>query len=660
MGASPANIESPRTGVRRQISRRRIVQGLLDTTVLATAFGFSYLLRFDFELSPWDARRLWPQMVFVVALQLAAMRFFGIDCFVWRFVSLREARKIVMTIGVVTLALFVLRLLLPFVSDLLTVPFSIAVLDFGLASAGLVAVRILRRELHEWNHRAGTSDYSERKPIILVGAGQAGVLTLAEILRRGDIGVEVLGFVDDDHGKHGAVINGVRVLGAIDDLPRLVPELGVDHVIISIAQANREQYQRILHVCRSVPVRARTIPGLYELLQGRISVSRIRDIEIQDLLGREPVTLEAESIDRFLSEKVVMVTGAGGSIGSELARQLGRCGVGELLLVERSEYALFQIERELAESYPDLRYRALMADVCDERRMRKIFATHRPEVVFHAAAHKHVPMMEENASEAVKNNVFGTRRTAELAGEFGAGSFVLVSTDKAVRPRSVMGATKRAAELIIQEFDRRYETKYLAVRFGNVIGSNGSVIPTFRDQIMKGGPVTVTHPDMERFFMTIPEATQLVMQAGAYGCGGEIFILDMGAPVKILDLAKETIRLSGLEPDVDIKIAFTGVRPGEKMIEELESDAERLSRTAHPKIFIGTIAQFSSAQVSEMLDAFADLCDDADPETVRRTLTTYLPDALIGIPDVAADVAGGPSSQEESAVGYRPALATNG
>ena len=609
----------------------KMVQAILDLAILCSAFTVAYFLRFDFAPQPVELKKMTIQLLFIVPLQMIVLHFCGINKFIWRYTSLRETRQILAAFAVAALPVLILRLFLHSILPIAAVPVSIVILDFCLAAMGILGIRFLRREIYEYSGRRKTVSRSMRKkPVLLVGAGQAGVLTLAEIKRRGDIDLEVRGFIDDDPVKRGASINGVKVLGGADQLPELVEKHNIDHVIISITQASREEIQRILQICRTAGVRVRTIPGIYELLQEKVSFSRIRDIEIDDLLGRSPVQIEQTSVVDFLRQKVVMVTGAGGSIGSELVRQIARCETGKLVLVERSEFALFQIEREIVENFPELEFHAVIADICDERRMECVFRRFAPQVVFHAAAHKHVPMMENNASEAIKNNVFGTRLTADLAGKFNAEAFVLISSDKAVRPKSVMGATKRAAELVIQNLDRKYETHFVAVRFGNVIGSSGSVIPTFREQIKRGGPVTVTHPDMVRFFMTIPEATQLVLQAGAFGRGGEIFILDMGKPVRILDLAKETIRLSGLEPDVDIKIVFTGIRPGEKMVEELESDAEKLYQTDHPKIFLGKITAYSSNQVEEMLVAFSELCDTENNDLIREVLTRYLPESKIG------------------------------
>ena len=457
------------------------------------------------------------------------------------------------------------------------------------------------------------------------------MLNAREIQNRGDMNLEIKGFVDDDLTKIGSVIQGVKVLGTTENLPRLAREHQVDHVVISMAQAPRQSFRRILDICRSIPVKVQVIPGLYEILQGRVQVSRLRDVQIEDLLGREPVRLDEEAMARFLKGTRVMVTGAGGSIGSELARQVIRCKPSQLLLVERAEFALFNIDWELRQVAQDLDIIALPADVGDEARMNHIFDTHRPQIILHAAAHKHVPLMENNPTESVKNNVLATNLLGTLAGEYEAETFVLISTDKAVRPTSIMGATKRIAELVIQSLDSRYETRYIAVRFGNVIGSAGSVIPIFREQIRRGGPVTITHPDMVRYFMTIEEAAQLVLQTGAIGERGEIFILDMGEPVKILDLAKDIITLSGLRPNEDIEIVFTGVRPGEKLFEELQTNKEQIRKTRHPKIFIGKIAAYPEESVHHALQKLRLLAANSCEDEIRCYLNELLSEAQLEV-----------------------------
>ena len=453
-----------------------------------------------------------------------------------------------------------------------------------------------------------------------------------EIQTNPDSAMEIRGFVDDDPNKRGAVIQGVRVLGSTQDLPRLIAAEPVDHVVVTIEKLSRSQFKRIRDVCDAAQVKMRIAPSMSEILDGRLKVSRIRDVQIDDLLGRAPVDLDLSDMARLIGGRVVLVSGAGGSIGSELVRQVSRFGPARVLMVERSEFALFNIEREMRAAQPDVDFRPVLADISVELRMRAVFAQYRPHVVLHAAAHKHVPMLEHNPTEAVTNNVLGTRTLARLAGEHGVDVFVLISTDKAVRPTSVMGASKRLTELVIQSVDQSYATRYVAVRFGNVIGSAGSVIPIFQEQIRKGGPVVVTAPEMVRYFMTIPEASQLVLQAAAMGEGGEIFILDMGEPVRILDLAMETIRLSGFTPNVDIDIVFSGLRPGEKLFEELEVTGENIARTRHPKIFIGRLAPYPDDMLSQILDQLTVLSRAGDERGLREYLNLVLPEARLSVP----------------------------
>jgi FlaA1/EpsC-like NDP-sugar epimerase len=604
-------------------------QLILDVTWLALAFVISCGLRFDFELPPSAVALMPGQLVVAAGVQFAFLYVGGIHKFIWRYISIGEVKKFVAAALWSAALLLMLRAFFP--KSHLGMPISVIVIDTCLAFGGALGMRVLRRGAYERRRRKLTSSGGARslKRVLLIGAGRAGVLTAAEARGRGDLGVQIVGFVDDDRSKVGSTLQGLKVLGTSADLPRLVRDLDIDHLIISIAQASRQEFRRILDICESIPVRVRVIPSLSEIMQGNVKVSRIRDVEIEDLLGRQPVQLDDRKLSAFLSGKTVMVTGAGGSIGSELVRQAVRFGPARILLVERAEFALFNIEREMRAAVPGVELLPLIADVSDEPRMRTIFSTYAPQVVLHAAAHKHVPMMETNPCEAVKNNVLGTSITGELAGEHGVETFVLISTDKAVRPTSVMGATKRVAELAVQGLDHRYETKFVAVRFGNVIGSAGSVIPIFRDQILKGGPVTVTHPDMVRYFMTIPEASQLVLQAGAMGEGGEIFVLDMGEPVKILDLAKETIRLSGLRPFEDIDIMFTGIRPGEKLFEELQAAGEDLALTRHPKIFIGKIAGLPPERVVHSVQRLGHLARNGWETEIRNELNEMLPEAKL-------------------------------
>jgi FlaA1/EpsC-like NDP-sugar epimerase len=618
----------------------RPAQFALDLTVLVGAFVITYLLRYDFVIPSQEIRHGLTQLPFVVSLQFTLLIVFGVYAFIWRYIGIAEVKAFANAALWSALPLLVLRVGLPEQYQSWRVPLSVIVVDTIIAFSSIIGVRVLRRIVYEQyeikQKEAYALDNQKKKSILLIGAGRAGVLAAKEIQNRGDIDLVIKGFVDDDTNKRRAVVHGVKVLGTTQDLPRLVRELEIDHVVISIAQASRQNFRRILDICEQIPVKVRIIPGLYEILQGKVKVSRIRDIQIEDLLGREPVQLDEQNLLDFLSGKRVMVTGAGGSIGSELARQIARFGPASMLLVERAEFALFNVERELREATPSLSIIPLVADICDEARMRHLFSTYEPQVILHAAAHKHVPMMETNPTEAVKNNVLGTRRIGELAGEFGVEVFVLISTDKAVRPKSIMGATKRVAELVVQNLNECFRTRYVAVRFGNVIGSAGSVIPIFRDQIRKGGPVTVTHKDMKRYFMTIPEAAQLVLQAGAMGEGGEIFILDMGEPVSILDLAKETINLSGLRPYEDIDIVFTGLRAGEKLFEELDTAEERMTKTRHPKIFIGKIAPYPEEQVQQALHRLIILSKGGHEPELYRFLSELLPEAELEINNTAS------------------------
>jgi len=617
----------------------REYQVILDTLILAASLGLAYLIRFEFVLSSKEIDTLLIQLPLVILVRFAWLYFSGAYSFIWRYVGLAEVKVFLKAGFGSAVVLLALRFLLPNSLQFWRVPLSVILLDTFLAMAGTFGLRVLRRWIYECYEREKTSQGAhagERIPALLVGAGRGGAMAVKEIANHGSMGLEILGFVDDSPQSQGMKVQGVKVLGTTRDIPSLVSRLGVKEVVVTIDQAPREFFVKLLETCRELSVKVRVIPGLYKLLQGRYKISRIRDFEIEDLLGREVVQLDEPVIGRFLSGKRVMVTGAGGSIGSELARQVARFQPASILLVERAEFVLFEIDRELREAFPQTKIIPLVGDINDELRLRSIFSTHRPEVIFHAAAHKHVPLMEFNPTEAIKNNSLATRLLGEMAGEFGVEGFVLISTDKAVNPTSVMGASKRLAELVVQDLNHRYATRFLAVRFGNVLGSSGSVISVFKDQIQKGGPVTVTHPDMVRYFMTIPEAAQLVLQAGAMGRGGEIFVLDMGEPVKILDLAKEMITLTGLKPYENIDIICTGVRPGEKFFEELNCTGEDMTKTRHPKIFIGKIAPYPAEEMKRILRHLTYFSRNGHHQELREYIGQIVPEARISDQDPIA------------------------
>lgn len=615
-------------------------QVAVDLGVLTLAYVAAFLLRFDWTPPSSMVQRLILSLPYVVGLEYLLLMAFGVPRFAWRYVGLRESVRILMATGASTLVLLAVRLgTAPLSStwsaaQLALIPIGVILGNFVLAFLAVSGVRFFRRALAErlesGKHRSMAP--GKQLPTLLYGAGTAGHQVAKEIAARPDLGVLALGFIDDDPLKVGTRIHGVPVLGSSDELPRIRHESGAQQVLVTMASLSGRELRRIAAVCESAGLKVKVLPGLFEIVGGQVNLSRIRSVTIEDLLRREPVVLDAEAIAQQIRERTVLVSGAGGSIGSELCRQLCRLGPPKaMVLVEQAENALFEIHRELLRDYPNIPLQPCIANIQDRQRLEDVFAEFLPQVVFHAAAHKHVPLMEVQPREAVKNNVQGTRNMADLAHAFGAQSFVMVSTDKAVNPTSVMGASKRVAELYVQALSRRSRTRFVTVRFGNVLASAGSVVPIFQDQIARGGPVTVTHPEMRRYFMTIPEASQLVLQAASMGKGGEIFILDMGEPVLIVDLAKDLITLSGLRPGEDIEITFTGLRPGEKLFEELSVNEEQVVRTRHPKVFVG---HFRDEDWESLEQAIEELCKEArDPNlprdvlksSIQRLVPEYLP-----------------------------------
>ncbi len=554
---------------------------LIDLLLWTAAVPLAYILRFEgfrpgFELS------LLVQAAVGLPVRAGLIWAFALHRQSWYRVGLRDLWHLGWAVGLGTVVMFFVGMAL---TGTVPIPRSVPVISGGLALVFLGGARVAVRSGSERTRRLAAG---EERRVLVVGAGEAGTMIAREMLRHPEIGGRPVGFLDDDPGKARLRFMGIRVLGGLEDLPRAADRTGADEVLIAVPSAPGHVVRRVVELAREASLGYRIIPGMYEILAGKVSVSQIREVSLEDLLRRDPVELDLEEISGYLEGRVVLVTGAGGSIGAEIVRQVARFRPKEVLLLGRGENSLFELAHDLAQRFPELPRRTLVVDVQQREQLGHVFRECAPQVIFHAAAHKHVPLMEENPAAAVLNNVFGTKALVELALEHGVERFVNVSTDKVVNPTSVMGASKRVAEYIVQEAARRApeEAAYVSVRFGNVLGSRGSVVPLFKEQIRRGGPVTVTDPEMRRYFMTIPEAAQLVLQAGGLGENGSVYVLDMGEPVKIVDLAEELIRLSGLEPGEDIEIEFTGLRPGEKMFEDIMTAEEGTNATHHEKIYV--------------------------------------------------------------------------
>jgi FlaA1/EpsC-like NDP-sugar epimerase len=565
------------------INRHRIWQLVADGALVAAAWWLAFELRFDHGVPPYYDTLFRKTILIVVAIKLLVFILFGFYDRWWRYVSTRDMWGAARGVTVASLVADVTVYFASPVADV-RLPRSIAVMDWLLLLAFVAGSRLIARSVFE---RPTPGRLVARgKEVLVVGAGEAARDTIREMHRNPQLGYTPIGLVDDDPRKKNIRIHGVRVLGTTADLPHLLRDNKPDEVLIAVPSASGEFRRKVVTTTREQGVQVKTLPGLHELISGDIDLAlQIRPVQVEDVLGREPVDVDLDSAAPYVEGKTVLVTGAGGSIGSELCRQLARLNPQRLVLVELGEGALFEIERELVDERHFSAAVPVLADVGNPTKMRQVFERYEPSVVFHAAAYKHVPLMEANPLESVRNNALGTKVVADAAVEHGAARFVLVSTDKAVNPKTVMGQSKAICEWVVEAYGAREDisTRFVAVRFGNVLGSSGSVIPIFRRQIEKGGPVTVTHPEMTRFFMTIPEAASLVIQAGAIGGEGHVFVLDMGEPVKIVELAEQMIRLSGKDPD-EIGIDFIGTRPGEKLHEELWGDSETVVATAHSKI----------------------------------------------------------------------------
>lgn len=596
---------------------RAILVAALHVGFSAAAFYLAFAFRLD-RFDPWTetyGRFFFAALPILLAIRFAAFLKFDLFRGMWRYVSIPDLMNILVAVTLGTILFVPIAILWLARGEHYSL--SVFVLDWAFCLLLLGGSRFAIRAFRE----AFVPMKQGRHRVVIVGAGDAGEMLLREMKAHQHLAYDPIGFVDDDPRKRGMKIHGVKVLAAIDSLGRIVEREAVDEVIVAIPSATATALQRILDICRDLSVRIRRVPTEGDIVR----LTQIRDVDLEDLLERAPVRLDEARLREQLKGARVLVTGAGGSIGSEVVRQVSRFEPDEVWLVDWSENALFFLERELLDNYPDLSFRAFVADIRDEARMDALFAEGRFQYVYHAAAFKHVPLMEANPAEAVKNNVFGTKTLAECARRHGVRKFVLISTDKAVRPTSVMGASKRTAEMYLSTLPKK-ETQYLSVRFGNVLGSQGSVIPLFKRQIAEGGPVTVTDPEVVRYFMTIPEAVQLVLQAGVMGNGGEVFLLDMGEPVKILDLARKLIRLSGFRPDQDIRIRFVGLRPGEKLFEELLVDEAGAQRTTHEKILVLDGDGCPSRLATDFLDDLHRAAEAGDAERTVRELLRLVDD----------------------------------
>jgi len=616
---------------------RRVLIVFVHVALFALSLMMAFGLAYNFQgFSDWFGQLYLPILTTVLVIKLLVFWWFGLYHGWWRYVSLQDLIQITkashvstfLFVGVFFLAGYVVPRFNPSLNDI--IPFDrfpqvIFLLDWACTIALVCGIRVAVRLYHE-EFRQLASGRMIR--VLVLGAGDVGEMALREIHRMSVEQYEVIGLLDEDPSKHGASILGYKVLGSPDQIKEYCDKFQVDEVLVALPTASPKEIRKIVERCQGTNVRFRTLPPLKDLISGRLRVSSMREIDINDLLGREPAKLDTDAISNYIQDKVVVITGAGGSIGSEMCRQISPFNPTRLVLIEQAENPLFFIERELRKKFPKLNIAVYICDITDRDRVEKIFMAEKPAAVFHAAAHKHVPLMELNPTEAVKNNIFGTKNCADAAAKAGCQKFVMISTDKAVNPTSVMGCSKRIAELYIQGLSTTTGTQFVTVRFGNVLGSNGSVVPIFREQIAQGGPVTVTDPEMRRYFMTIPEASQLVLQAAAIGKGGEIFLLDMGESVKIVDLARDMITLSGFTPGEDIEIVFTGMRPGEKLFEELSLGAEDMTPTSHEKIAVWRRAPADRKFVLDGLEELSKITQCDNPDVVKSTLKKIVPEYL--------------------------------
>ncbi len=591
-----------------------------DIILLSFSLLSAFILRIGFPLDPEFTQFLIFLGIPIILFKIISFYSFGLYKRMWRYASLRDLKAIIEAATVGSLG----AIFISYILQTIALPRTVFVIDWLLTIVLVGGVRFFNRSMSELRLFSKTPIGS--KKVLIVGAGDTGQVLVKEMLKNKSLDYMPIGFLDDDLAKKGMRIHGVKVIGSTQKLEEVVNSIDKpDEVIVAIPSAPREVKKKIVFESEKAKVKCKIIPGVYEIIDGRVSLNQIRDVEIEDILGRDPVKMDVNKISKYLRNQPVLITGAGGSIGSELCRQINQIKPSLLIMVDHSESNLFDIEQELKLNPSASSLITIVADIKDSARMSSIFIKYQPAVVFHAAAYKHVPMMEKNPSAALENNFIGTRVITELALKFGVKKFVLISTDKAVNPLNIMGASKALAERVIQTMPEVSSTKFITVRFGNVLASRGSVVPIFKDQIARGGPVTVTHPKMKRYFMTIPESVQLIIQAGALGKGDEIFVLDMGEQIKIKDLAENMIRLSGFELEKDIKIEYTGIRPGEKLDEELFNDEEAELPTAYEKIFMVGNNNLDKLNLREELFELEDLIKHQNMKLVFKKLSELLP-----------------------------------
>ena len=596
---------------------------VMDVFAINISLFISFLLKYDGNMT-YIASSYGKNLLYILlaatAIKLLWFSLFRIYRNLWMYASIYEVIVLGVSLFAGNASIIALAVILQ-----IPVPLSIFVMAFFIESLLIAGYRLcfrlnrLKGSLHIKNHKK-----SPVKRLMIIGGGEAGSVIVKELKQSAYSEGRAVAIIDDDKTKLGMKLHGVPIVGDRRDIVRVAKEMKIDEIIIAIPSAPKKEINEIYSECSKTDCKVRILPSIYRLIDGSVSIKMVRDVKIEDLLGRESVKVNLEEIASYLKDKVALVTGGGGSIGSELCRQIANFLPKQLVILDFYENSLYDIQNELKFKHPELNLKCVIGNIREKSRLENVFAEYRPDVVFHAAAHKHVPLMEDNPVEAIKNNVFGTLNMVECADKYNTSRFILISTDKAVNPTSVMGATKRIAEMIIQAAAKSSKTKFAAVRFGNVLGSKGSVIPLFKKQIEQGGPVTVTHPEMTRYFMTIPEAVQLVIQAGAMAEGGEIFVLDMGEPVNIYELARNLIKLSGYKPDEDIKIVFTGLRPGEKMHEELFMKEEILTATKHDKIFIAKPVFSDPALLKRELDILSDLLASSVDKAVEY-MNTMMP-----------------------------------